>query len=117
VETQETTPKTNSPQFGEPQFAYVIARVGPHDHDGIKAYLKQLRPILTAFGGELILQCRPKEVLLEGMDAKRMLAVLRFKNAEQAKRWFESDEYREAKQLFMRSAEVSMTLFEGIFGF
>jgi uncharacterized protein (DUF1330 family) len=87
------------------------------DPRGVETYLKQLRPILAAFGGELMLRCRPVKPMLEGMDAKRMLAVLRFKDAEQAKRWFESDEYREPKQLFRRSADVSMTLFEGIYGF
>jgi uncharacterized protein (DUF1330 family) len=104
-------------QFGLPQFAYVVVRVEVKDPEGVEAYLKQLRPILAMFGGELILQCRPVEELLEGVDAERMLAVLRFKNAEQAKRWFGSDEYREPKQLFRRSANVSMTLFEGIYGF
>jgi uncharacterized protein (DUF1330 family) len=103
--------------FGMPQFAYVIVRVAVKDPEGIAQYLKQLRPILSKFGGELLLQCRPVEALLEGTDSERMLAVLRFRDAEQARRWFHADEYREAKALFRRSADVSMTLFEGIYGF
>jgi uncharacterized protein (DUF1330 family) len=109
--------ETDLRQFGTPQFAYVIVRVGVKDPKGIGTYLKQLRPILATFGGELILQGRPVESLLEGKDDGRMLAVLRFKDSEQAKTWFHSDEYKEAKALLLRSADVGMTLFEGIYGF
>jgi uncharacterized protein (DUF1330 family) len=118
MQQQGTSAEAQSARFGEPQFAYVIVRVGPlKDPEGLQAYLKLLRPVLAKFGGELLLQGRPVEVLLEGMNAQRMIAVVRFKNAEQARRWFHSDEYREPKKLFLQSAIVSMTLFEGIFGF
>lgn len=38
--------------FGPPNFAYVVVRVGVKDPQGIEAYLKEVRPILAAFGGE-----------------------------------------------------------------
>ena len=46
-----------------------------------------------------------------------MLAIVRFTSASDARRWFESEDYKEAKQLFRNSADVSMALFEGIYGF
>ena len=117
MSSQQTTADPNALKFGEPQFAYVVVRVGVRDPQGVEAYLKQLRPILSRFGGDLLLQCRPVALLLEGMDANRMLAIVRFKSTSDARRWFESEDYKEAKQLFRNSADVSMALFEGIYGF
>jgi uncharacterized protein (DUF1330 family) len=42
--------------------------------------------------------------------------VIRFDNAEQIKPWFNADEYHDAKALFKQSADVTLVIFEGLYG-
>jgi uncharacterized protein (DUF1330 family) len=44
------------------------------------------------------------------------LGAIRFENTEQTKRWFNANEYQEAKGLFKQSADVSLAIFEGLYG-
>jgi uncharacterized protein (DUF1330 family) len=102
--------------------AYVVVHVREvKDHEGLENYLlKVLPPILQKFGGEFIMRGRPVETLKASTPdpemTRMMLGAIRFENAEQARRWFNAEEYRQPKALLERSAVFNMFLFEGLYG-
>lgn len=102
--------------------AYVVVHVREvKDHQGLANYLLGvLPPILQKFGGEFIMRGRPVETLKASTPDPEMmhmmLGAIRFENAEQARRWFNAEEYRQPKALLERSAVFNMFLFEGLYG-
>lgn len=52
--------------------------------------------------------------MLEGGWSPKRCVVLEFSSAEQARRWWESPEYAEAKRLRQETAATKMIVVEGL---
>lgn len=93
--------------------AYVIAEIEVKDPEGYKDYQRMGPPTVAAFGGEFVVRGGRAEVL-EGDRVPKRLVILRFDNFERAKEWWDSEEYRPAKQVRQRTAKSRMIVVEGL---
>jgi uncharacterized protein (DUF1330 family) len=93
--------------------AYIIIDIDVKDPIGYEEYKKQGAPTILAYGGKPLARGGATEVLEGSWQPKRMI-LLEFKNTEEAKRWWNSQEYNEAKKLRHKAASANAILLEGI---
>ncbi len=93
--------------------AYVIADIEVREPAGYAVYRKMAQEALTRHGGRFLVRGGHHEIF-EGDWVPSRLVVLEFDSVEQAKKWWESEEYRPAKQLRQRTAKSSMLVVEGV---
>jgi uncharacterized protein (DUF1330 family) len=72
-------------------------------------YRSRVAPTVEKFGGRYLVRGGPFEVV-EGAYQPVRLAMLEFPSMDQARRWYDSEEYRELKRLRL-SATVSNGFF------
>ena len=72
-------------------------------------YRSRVAPTVVKFGGRYLVRGGPFEVV-EGTYRPVRLAMLEFPSMDQARRWYDSEEYRELKQLRL-AATVSNGFF------
>jgi uncharacterized protein (DUF1330 family) len=78
--------------------AYLIARVEVTDWPRYREYTKATPGAIARFGGRFIV--RGSEIVtLEGQPEPRRIVIIEFPNLEQAKAFYNSPEYAEAKKL------------------
>jgi uncharacterized protein (DUF1330 family) len=93
--------------------AYVIVETDVRDAEQYEQYKAASPGAITAGGGRFVV--RGGEVaVLEGDWRPTRLVVLEFENLDAAKRWYDSPEYREAKQLREGAATLHMVAVEGL---
>lgn len=93
--------------------AYVIVEIKVIDAKQYEEY-RQLAPgTIAQHGGRYVVRGGAVDVL-EGDWAPTRLVVLEFENADGARAWWNSDEYREPKQMRQRCAKTKMILVDGI---
>lgn len=93
--------------------AYVIVQVDVQDPETYEKYKPMVPPTIAAYGGRVIVR-GGKTDILEGDWSPRRLVMLEFASVEQAKKWWASEEYAEAKALRQRSAKTQMIVVEGV---
>lgn len=92
---------------------YIIADVDIHDLEKYRDYRRMTGPTLAAFGGRPLVAGGPLETL-EGKWAPKRLVVLEFPSVGQAKEWWASEDYREAKELRQRIGFTNMVVVDGL---
>jgi uncharacterized protein (DUF1330 family) len=93
--------------------AYIIARIQITDWDQYREYTKRTPAAIAAFGGRFIV--RGGEVLtLEGPPETGRIVVIEFPSVEQAKSFYNSVEYGQAKKLRIGAATGQFILVEGV---
>ena len=92
--------------------AYLIADVEITDAAGFDEYRKLVPGTIEKYGGRYLVRGGAVEHL-EGDWQPRRLVVLEFPSLEQARRWYDSEEYRGPKALRFQSARTSLILAEG----
>lgn len=92
--------------------AYVIANVNVQDAALFEEYRKQVPETIARHGGKYLVR-GGKHQALEGAWQPSRLVVLEFPSLEQARRWYDSEDYREPKALRMKSALSDVVLVEG----
>ena len=92
--------------------AYIIADVDVKDAQAFEPYKQPTAASVAQYGGRFIVQSNTHEVL-EGEWHPRRLVVLEFPNMETARRWYDSEEYRNAKAIRLRHAVSNLLLVEG----
>ena len=95
--------------------AYVILDVRLTDAARYEAYKKLSGPAMAAFGGRFLVRGGACETL-EGEWSPERIVVLEFPSADLARRWWSSEEYREAKGIRQSASEGRMILVEGVAG-
>ena len=95
--------------------AYVIVEMEVLDPVGIQEYRKLAGASVAAHGGRFIVRGGKTEALEGGWDPKRIV-VLEFPDPEQARKWWSSPEYGEARLIRERTAKTRMILVEGVAG-
>jgi uncharacterized protein (DUF1330 family) len=92
--------------------AYVIANVDVKDAALFEQYRKQVPDTIARHGGRYLVRGGPHQTLEGGWTPAR-LVVLEFPNLEQARQWYDSEDYREPKALRMKCALTDVVLVEG----
>ena len=72
-------------------------------------YRARVSPVVEKFGGRYLVRGGPFEVV-EGESRPVFPVLVEFPSMEQARRWYDSEEYRELKQL-----RLAATVSDGVF--
>lgn len=92
--------------------AYVIADIDVHDPDAYRQYAALVHATLEPFEGRFLVRGGGSQTL-EGDWHPGRLVVLQFPSAEQARGWYESQDYATAKAIRQRASTGSLVLAEG----
>jgi uncharacterized protein (DUF1330 family) len=92
--------------------AYMIVDLDVLDPAGFEEYRKQVPATIAKYGGRYLVRGGPMEVI-EGDWRPKRVVVLEFPTLDQAKRWYDCEEYRAPKALRMRTARTNAILVEG----
>ena len=93
--------------------AYVIASVNVEDAASFEDYRKQVPATIAKHGGRYLARGGRVE-RLEGSWNPTRLVVLEFPSMEQARRWYDSEEYRGPKALRMKCATTDVVFVDGV---
>jgi uncharacterized protein (DUF1330 family) len=93
--------------------AYVIAQLTITDPEGFEKYRNMVPATIAKYGGKFVVRGGNVETLEGHWDTQR-LVIIEFENAERAKQWWASEDYREAKQLRQRTAKTQLIVVEGV---
>lgn len=92
--------------------AYLIVDIEVTDPAAFEEYRKQVPGTVQKYGGRFIVRGGAMEVL-EGDWRPKRVVVIEFPSMEQAKRWYDSEEYRAPKALRLRTSRGKIVLVEG----
>jgi len=92
---------------------YMVAVLMVHDRKTLFDSARAAVPFLERFGGQVVAVSHPSLEILEGTWNPGLVVVQRWPNKEQARRFFESEEYRPLKALRQASATSGLILFDG----
>lgn len=92
--------------------AYIIVDLEVTDPAVFDEYRQLVPATIQQYGGRYLVRGGAMESLEGGWQPKRVV-VLEFPSAEQAKRWYDSEEYRYPKSLRFKSATSQAILVEG----
>lgn len=93
--------------------AYVILDIDVIDPAGYEEYKKQGAPTIKEYGGRPLARGGEVEVLEGSWQPKRMV-IIEFKNMPDARRWWDSPEYGQARKLRHQSARTNVVFLEGL---
>jgi uncharacterized protein (DUF1330 family) len=93
--------------------AYVILDIDVHNPEGYEDYKKLSPAAVATYGGKFVVRGGKTETL-EGNWSPKRLVVLQFENAETAKAWLNSEEYREARALRHKYATSQAVVVDGV---
>ncbi len=93
--------------------AYVVTEIEVLDVERYETYKRMVPPSLAAYGGRFIVRGGAAETL-EGSWSPKRLVILEFPSVAQAKAWWDSPEYAEAKALRQATARTQMIVVEGV---
>ena len=93
--------------------AYVIARVEVTNWDKYNEYLKVGPGTIAQYGGRFIAR-GGEMVTLEGPEESRRLIILEFPSLAEAKAWYNSKEYQDAKKLRTGASIGSLIAIDGV---
>jgi uncharacterized protein (DUF1330 family) len=94
---------------------YVIAEVEVTDPTGFEEYRRVVGTTIEKYGGRYAVRGGAVQVV-EGDWQPKRLVVLEFPTLEQARRWYDSEEYRAPKALRMKTARSRVVIVEGTGG-
>lgn len=92
--------------------AYVIVDIEVTDAGAFEDYRKQVPATVQKYGGRFLVRGGAMEVI-EGEWRPKRVVVLEFPSLEQARRWYDSEEYRAPKALRLRTSRANIVLVEG----
>jgi uncharacterized protein (DUF1330 family) len=93
--------------------AYVIADVSVTDPKEMEEYRKHVPGTLAKYGGRFVVRGGAHQAV-EGDWKPNRLVVIEFPSMEQAKRWYDSEEYREPKAMRLRAGRTNLVFVEGV---
>ncbi len=93
--------------------AYIIVQVDVKDPARYERYKSLVPPSFQKYGGRFVVRGGKTETL-EGDWAPKRFVIVEFPSVEQAKAWWASPEYAEAKALRQATAETQMIVAEGL---
>jgi len=91
---------------------YVVVEVETSGHEQMARYRELSGPSVERHGGRFLVRGGRFE-RLEGDWNPERLVVIEFPSVEQAREWYESEDYREARAVRAGAARLQMLLVEG----
>lgn len=92
---------------------YVIVQLDVHDVEAFERYRGQVGPTIEQYGGRYLVRGGRME-RLEGDEPLPRCVVLEFPSYEQARAWYDSDEYAAPKALRHSASRANTILVEGV---
>jgi len=93
--------------------AYVILDITVNDPELFEQYKKLAPTSIKAYGGRYLARGGAAEAL-EGHWTPNRVVILEFDNADTAKAWLNSPEYREARAMRLQAATSHTIVVEGV---
>ena len=93
--------------------AYIVVQIEVDDPVPYERYRELAPASIAKYGGRYLVRGGATEAL-EGTWTPRRLVVLEFPSLEQAKAWWSSPEYAEARALRQSSARTEMLVVPGV---
>ena len=93
--------------------AYVIVDLTVTDQPTMDEYRKQVPATVARYGGRFLVRGGAHQTV-EGDWKPNRVVVLEFPSMEQAKRWYDSEEYREPKAMRLRAGRGNLIMVEGV---
>jgi uncharacterized protein (DUF1330 family) len=93
--------------------AYVIVDVTVTNQAEMDAYRQRVPATLAKYGGRFIVRGGAHQTL-EGDWKPNRIVVLEFPSMEQARQWYDSEEYREPKAMRLRAGRANLIMVEGV---
>lgn len=93
--------------------AYLLGTVSVEDAEGFAEYSKRVPETIERYGGTYRARGGTVEVL-EGSWAPKRVVLIEWDSVEQAKLWYESEEYQALADIRRRCAETDLVLVEGL---
>ena len=93
--------------------AYVVTEIEVIDKDRYEAYKQMVAPSIAAYGGKFLVRGGATETL-EGTWSPKRFVIVEFASRAQAKAWWGSPQYAEAKALRQATARTQMIVAEGL---
>ena len=113
VTVVETTEDRNIYHKNLRRATYVIADVEVTDPACYAEYRDKVPATVAAYGGRFLVRGGPHQVA-EGSWHPHRVVVLEFPSMEQARRWYESEDYRGPKALRQAAARTDVIFVEGV---
>ena len=92
--------------------AFVVVQVDVKDPGRYEGYKKMVPPSLEKYGGKFVVRGGQVHVM-EGTWSPKRFVLVEFPSVEQAKAWWNSPEYAEAKALRQATADSQLIIVEG----
>ena len=92
--------------------AYIVVEVDVKDPERYADYRSMVPASLAVYGGKFLIRGGQVENL-EGDWEPQRFVMIQFDSVEQAKRWWDSEEYREARNLRQATSDTRMIVVEG----
>ena len=92
--------------------AYIVVDIAINDPTTYERYKQLAPPSIAQYGGRYLVR-GGKTLPLEGAWSPERLVILEFASADDARRWWASPEYAEAKALRQSCATTDMLLIDG----
>ena len=93
--------------------AYIVVEVEVNDPERYENYKAMVPPSLEAYGGRFVVRGGACQTV-EGEWKPTRLVVIEFPSLADAKRWYDSEEYRAPKAQRIRAGRTSMIMVEGV---
>ena len=90
---------------------YLIARVRVHNEKCFIKFTESTKCLVSEYGGKVLVR-NPTPETKEGEELG-IATVIEFKNIETARKFYESKEYTNAKEIRIMAAETDLILVEG----
>jgi uncharacterized protein (DUF1330 family) len=92
--------------------AYIVVEVDVKDPERFADYRSMVPASLAAYGGKYLIRGGQVENL-EGDWEPQRFVMIQFESVDQAKRWWDSEEYRQARNLRQATSDTRMIVVEG----
>ena len=93
--------------------AYVIVDLTVTDLPTMEEYRQQVPATVAKYGGRFLVRGGAHQTI-EGDWKPNRVVVLEFPSMEQAKRWYDSEEYRAPKAMRLRAGRANLIMVEGV---
>lgn len=89
--------------------AFIVADEIITDPDVFEDYKREVLPLIERFGGRFLSRGADVEVIESGRDwTPGRMVILEFPDMETLKAWYDCPEYREVRELRLRSANTTL---------
>jgi uncharacterized protein (DUF1330 family) len=93
--------------------AYVIVEVNVTDPQLFQEYAKGVPATIAAYGGKYLVRGGMTETKEGGWSPKRVV-VLEFPSMDQARKWYDSPQYKPLLAMRLKAADSKLILVEGV---